>query len=87
MFLRTSRKHDAIMVAVDRFNKVAHFIAMMSINFGSEVDQIFIREIMRLHGITKKIILDKDVNFTSMFWKDLFTYMGIKLVLSTDYQP
>jgi len=43
MFLRTSRQHNAIMVAIDRFNKVAHFITMMSIKFASEVDQIFIR--------------------------------------------
>jgi len=40
---------------------------------------------MRLHGITKKIILEKYVKFTSMLWKELFTYMGTKLVFSTDY--
>jgi len=37
---------------------------------------VFIREIVRLHGIPKKIISDKDANFTSRFWEDLFVGLG-----------
>lgn len=40
---RTSRKHDSIMVVVDRLSKVAHFIVVNSTNSSSEVVKIFIR--------------------------------------------
>ena len=59
ILLRTSRKHDSIMVVVDRLSKVAHLIAMKSTNSASEVAQIFIREIVRLHGVPKNIMSDK----------------------------
>jgi len=42
---------------------------------------------MRLHGFLKKILLDKDVKLTSMFWKKLFTSLGIELVFSRSYHP
>ena len=45
-----------MMVVVDRLSKVAHFIATTYTNSTSEVGQIFIREIVRLHGVPKKII-------------------------------
>jgi len=67
--LRTSRKHDSIMV--NRMSKVAHFITVKSTSLASEVAQIFIREIVRLHGFAKKIVSDRYAKFTSKFWKVL----------------
>jgi len=49
VFPRTLRQHDSLMVVVDRLSKVAHFIAVRSTKSTSEVAQIFIKEIMRLH--------------------------------------
>lgn len=42
---------------------------------------------MRLHGIRKNIVLDRDVRFTSRFWKELFAVMGTKLEFSIAYHP
>lgn len=42
---------------------------------------------MRLQGIPNKIISDRDVKFTSKFWKVLFVGMGTKLAFSTPYHP
>jgi len=39
---------------------------------------------VRLHGVLKKIVQDKDVNFTSRFWKELFVVLGM-LVFNTTY--
>ena len=66
-FLRTLRKHDSIMVVVDKLSMVSHFIAVNSTNLASEVAQIFIKEIVMLHGVPKRIILDRDAKFTSRF--------------------
>lgn len=37
------------------------------------IGKIFMREIFRIHGIPKTIILDKDTKFTFNLWKDLFS--------------
>jgi len=72
------------MVVVDKLRKVAHFIMVKSTNSTSEAAQIFIREIVRLHGAPKKIISNRDAKFTSMFGKELFAGLGIELDINTD---
>lgn len=85
--LRTSRKHDAIMVVIDNLSKVAHILVVRSTNLVSEVAHIFIKEIVRLHGFPKKIISDRDAKFTSKFWKDLFVGLGNEFTFNTTYHP
>ena len=75
-FPRTSRQHDSIMAVVDRLTKVAHFILVKTMYSTSDVAQVFIRDVVRLHGVTKKIMSDRDENFTSKFWKELFSGLG-----------
>ena len=84
--LRTSKKNDSIMV-VNRLSKVAHFIVVKSINSANEVSHIFIREIVRLHGVPKKIISDRDAKFTFRFWKEFFAGLGTELAFRTSYHP
>lgn len=48
---------------------------------------MFIREIVRLHGVPKKIVSDRDENFTSKFWKELFTSLDIEFAFNTTYHP
>ena len=67
--------------------KVVDFVVVKSTNSTSEVVQIFIKEIVILHGVPKKIILDRYAKFTSMFWKELFANLGIELAFSTTYHP
>lgn len=42
---------------------------------------------MSLYGVFKKIISNRDVKFTSRFWKELFARLGIELDLSITYHP
>ena len=86
-FSRTSRQHDSIMVMVDRLTKVAHFIPVKSTYSTSDVAQMFIRDVVRLHGVLKNIVLDRDVKFTSKFWKELFAGQGTELAFSIAYHP
>jgi len=55
-FPRTFRQNDSIMLMVDKMIKVAHFFVVKSTNSATEIFHIFIREIVRLHGVPKKII-------------------------------
>ena len=53
---KTVKQHDSIMFIVDRLTKVAHFILVESIFSASNVAQVFIRDVVRLHGVRKMIV-------------------------------
>lgn len=67
----TPHRHDAIMVTVDQLTKVAHFSPMRSSYSTTSMAKVFMQDIVRLHGIPRKIISDRDPIFTSTFWTSL----------------
>ena len=64
---RTFRGYDTIWVVVDRLTKSAHFLAMNMRMSMAKLAQLYIKEIVRLHGIPSSIVLDRDLRFTSRF--------------------
>ena len=75
------------MVVVDRLTKYAHFLALAHPFIAKEVAQLFVREIVRLHGFPKAIMSDRDPVFLSHLWLELFCQAGTKLKYSTSYHP
>ena len=65
----TVQKHDAVWVIVDRLTKSAHFLAVRMTFTLEEFYRIYIREIVRLHGVSVSIVSDRDPRFTTHFWK------------------
>jgi len=86
-FPMTVRHHDSIMVVVEKLTKVAHFIPVKSTHKTNDIAKIFMKEIFKLHGFPKTIILDRYTKFTSNFWKGLLKYLGTQLKFSTTYHP
>jgi hypothetical protein len=84
---RTILGYDAIWVIVDRLTKSAHFLAMKSTYTLDRLAQLYVKEIVRLHGIPSSIVSDRDPRFTSNFWKSLQKALGTKLHFSTAYHP
>ena len=83
----SSRRHDAILVTVDMLTKVAHFSPMCTTYTAQNIAQVFLRDIVRLHGVPRKIISDRDSLFTSAFWRVLQSTLGTRLNFSTTYHP
>jgi hypothetical protein len=85
--LLTSHRHNAILVIVDKLTKSAYFILIRDTYDVTDVARVFVSEVIHLHGIPKKIILDRDSRFTSRFWTNLQLALGAQLNLSTTYHP
>ena len=75
------------MVVVDKLKKEANFIPVKSTHKIDDIAKIFMKEIFKFHGLFKAIVYDRDVKFTSNFWKGLFADLGTKLNFSTAYHP
>ena len=78
-------KNDSIFVVVYKLSKATHFILVNSTYKAVHIVDIFLKEIFRLHGILKTIILDRDMKFTRKSWRSLFSGLETKLNLSTAY--
>ncbi|MCO5548037.1 hypothetical protein L7F22_001493 [Adiantum nelumboides] len=62
-------------------------VAVKTTYTASDISRVFIKEIFRLHGLSKRIVSDRDAKFTSKFWTSLFQAIGTQLCFSTAYHP
>ena len=83
----TQRKHDAVWVIIDKLTKSAHFLPVRTDYSLERLAELYIREIVRLHGVPTSIISDRDPWFTSRFWDSFQRAMGTRLHYSTAFQP
>jgi hypothetical protein len=85
--LLPSRGFDAIMVVVDRFSKMAHFIPTKDEATAQEMGRLFFTHVFKHHGLPKDIVSDQNPKFTSKFWRALWKRMGSELEMNTSFRP
>ena len=64
---RTSRGHDTVWVIVDLITKSTHFLDVWMTFTLKEFCRLYIREIVRLHGVSVSIVSNRDPRFTAHF--------------------
>jgi hypothetical protein len=84
---KTQKGHDSIWVIVDRLTKVAHFLPVRTTYGGEKLAKLYIENIVKLHGVPRRIVSDRGTQFTSRFWKSWHKAMGTKLDFSSVYHP
>ena len=70
------RGRDTIWIVIDRLSKVAHFIPVRSTSTASDLAPIYMREVVRLHGVPRTIVSDRDAKFVSKLWDSLQKSIG-----------
>ncbi|XP_070030075.1 uncharacterized protein [Nicotiana sylvestris] len=78
-FIRLPKTYgkDSVLVVIDRYTKFAHFFALTHPYMATQVAQIFLDNVCKLHGLLNSIVSDRDPIFGSNFWKELFK--GLKM--------
>ena len=84
---RTLQGHDAVWVIVDRLTKSAHFLVVRMTFTMKRFCWLYIREIVRLHGVLVFIVSNRDPRFTAYFWKSFQKAMATRMTMSIAFHP
>ena len=63
----TQQKHDFVWVIVNKLTKLTHFIPVRMDYSMDQLAELYVKEIVRLHGVPLSIVSDRDPPFTSRF--------------------
>jgi len=79
--------YDAIWVVVDRLSKMRYFVPCRTTVDARGLAEMFLKDVVRLHGLPKTIISDRGPQFAAVFWKQLCERLGVDRRLSTAFHP
>nr|GFC36497.1 reverse transcriptase domain-containing protein [Tanacetum cinerariifolium] len=80
---KSSQVYDTIWVIVDRLTKSAIFTPIMETDPMDKLARIYLKEVVKRHGILVSIISDRDSRFASNFWRSLQNALELSRVHNT----
>jgi len=87
MKLPLAQGYNSILVVVDRFTKMAHFIPTTEKTSAEGLAQLFRDNIWKLHRLPDSIISDRGPQFAAGIMKELNCMLGIETKLSMVFHP
>lgn len=85
--LPLSEGKSTIFVVVDRLSKYSHFIPIAHPYSATTVARNFFDNVFKLYRMPSSVVCDRDLVFTSAFWKELFQLQGTQFNFSSSYHP
>lgn len=76
---------SALWVIIDKLAKSAHILPITTTDILGKLIRLYVKAIVRLHGVPKTIVSDRDPRLTSHFWKSLEAAMGTKFRFDNEY--
>ena len=74
--------HVTMLAIVDRFSKMADFIPYSKTISTEETNDLFLKNVFRLHGLREDITSDQGSQFISHFWRQLLQTFRTSVKLS-----
>ena len=78
---------DSITVVICLLTSMVHLIPSRTNYNASQIAELMFEHIYKAHGLPRNIISDRDVLFTSIFWRRLNNLIGTKMRMSSAYHP
>jgi len=85
--LPLAQEYDSILVVVDRFTKMVHFIPTTEKTSAEGLAHLFRDNVWKLHGLLDSIVSDRGPQFAAGIMKELNCMLGIDTKLSTACHP
>ena len=80
-----SKENNTVWVVIDCLTKSVHFIPFRVGHSTKLLEDKYMREVVRLHGVSLSIMSDRDTRFRLHFWESLLESLGTHLKFSTSY--
>ena len=74
-------------VVICRLSSMVHLVAIKTTTTAADLANMFIHEVIRLHGVPSSIVSDRDTRFTAQFWQEIQRILGTQLMMSTAFHP
>jgi hypothetical protein len=85
--LPKSNDCDYLMIIIDQLTSQVHLVPTTTTVTAKGIAWLFLKEIVRLHGVPDSIASDRYSKFTSIFWRKLQRLIGTKLLMGTVFHP
>ena len=82
---RIHRQHDSIWVIEDRLTKSFNFLPVKVSYSAEEYAKLFVKEIVKFHGVPLSIISNRGTHFTSQSWKSVQDVLGTQIKLNSAF--
>lgn len=77
--------YTSVLVVVDLFTKMAHVVPLSKVPSARELADVFIAQVLWMHGVPTAIVSDRGAQFVSHFWRELCASLKMELWLSSAY--
>jgi len=83
--LPESGGYDSIMVAINTIGKRFHFVKTVTMVTATRAANLYLQNVWKLHGLPRKVVSDRRLQFVAAFMKELYQLLGIEAAMSTAY--
>lgn len=78
---------DYLWLVICRLTSMVHLIPLKTTTKAKELAWLYVKEIVRLHGLASSAVSDRDSKFTSKLWREIQRILGTRLLMSTAFHP